>query len=123
MLRQCNHKNILALTDSYLTDESLFLVTDYVPGMSVFTMIDETGGVTEKIIASVMKEALQGLAYLHGQGYIHCDVKSDNILVGVNRQVSNNYSNICSMNGSPLVLSKNSAHVTNDGLLFTGENC
>ena len=87
MLQRCTHKNLLALTDSYLTDESLFLVTDYVPGVSVYKLCEVTGGLTEKVIASVMKESLQGLAYLHQMHYIHCDVKSENILVGLNREV------------------------------------
>ena len=35
----------------------------------------------EALAAYVMREILQGLAHLHSQGWVHRDVKSDNILV------------------------------------------
>ena len=36
----------------------------------------------EALAAYVMREVLQGLEHLHAQGWVHRDVKSDNVLVG-----------------------------------------
>lgn len=43
---------------------------------------------TEEQIATVVKQCLKALAYLHSQGVIHRDIKSDSILLGSNGQVS-----------------------------------
>jgi len=42
---------------------------------------------SEKHIASICRETLRGLQYIHNLNRIHRDIKSDNILLGVNGEV------------------------------------
>ncbi|KAK3700946.1 hypothetical protein QZH41_017113 [Actinostola sp. cb2023] len=42
---------------------------------------------SEQLIATVIKQCLSGLAFIHRHGYIHSDIKSHNILVSIEGKV------------------------------------
>ncbi|MQL72096.1 hypothetical protein Taro_004411 [Colocasia esculenta] len=57
------------------------LFMEYVPGGSLAEAIKRQGGLEERAIRSYTRGILDGLAYVHGRGLVHCDVKGHNILV------------------------------------------
>ncbi|KAL2620572.1 hypothetical protein R1flu_000777 [Riccia fluitans] len=60
---------------------SIFL--EWVPRGSLYQFIHGQGGdLPEQTICIFSRDILKGLAYLHGQGKIHGDVKASNILIG-----------------------------------------
>ncbi|KAG0499224.1 hypothetical protein HPP92_003915 [Vanilla planifolia] len=60
---------------------NLFL--EYAPGGSLVDEIKRYGGrIPEAEIRSRTREILEGIAYLHGQGVVHCDLKPGNVLIG-----------------------------------------
>ncbi|NXX63696.1 PAK3 kinase, partial [Scopus umbretta] len=65
---------------SYLVREELWLVMEYMDGGTLFDVINETP-MSEDQIASVSRECLQGLDFLHSNHVMHRDVKSLNILL------------------------------------------
>ncbi|XP_010482930.1 PREDICTED: mitogen-activated protein kinase kinase kinase ANP1-like [Camelina sativa] len=59
------------------------LQMEYVSGGSIHDLIKNSGGkLPEPVIRSYTRQILKGLVYLHEQGIVHCDVKSQNVMIG-----------------------------------------
>ncbi|XP_064499245.1 serine/threonine-protein kinase PAK 3-like [Pseudopipra pipra] len=86
VLREKNHPNIVTYVDSYLVSQELWLVMEHMDGGSLTDVISETWMAVGQI-AAVCRECLQGLAFLHSNWVIHRDIKSDNILLGLDGAV------------------------------------
>ncbi|XP_010445108.1 PREDICTED: mitogen-activated protein kinase kinase kinase 2 [Camelina sativa] len=67
-------------------DESVYnILMEYVSGGSLHDLIKNTGGkLPEPAIRSYTRQILNGLMYLHERGIVHCDLKSQNVLVEEN---------------------------------------
>nr|XP_054508777.1 serine/threonine-protein kinase PAK 3-like [Agelaius phoeniceus] len=86
VMRGNKHANLVNYVDSYLLDEELWLVMEYMDGGSLHDVIRETR-LAEGEIAAVSRECLQGLDFLHSKQVIHRDVKSHNILLRLDGSV------------------------------------
>ncbi|KAK8954395.1 Mitogen-activated protein kinase kinase kinase ANP1 [Platanthera zijinensis] len=78
-----DHHNVLKSHCSFVKDHNLWVVMPYMAGGSCLHIMKSAfpNGFEELIIATVLKEVLKGLEYLHHHGHIHRDVKAGNILV------------------------------------------
>ena len=54
---------------------------EFVPAGSLHRLLHKQGLLPEAACALVLHDTLEGLAYLHGQGHIHMDIKPGNILL------------------------------------------
>ncbi|XP_016837570.1 mitogen-activated protein kinase kinase kinase kinase 5 isoform X9 [Nasonia vitripennis] len=81
MMRDCLHPNIIAYYGSYLRRDKLWICMEYCGGGSLQDIYHITGPLTEIQIAYMCRETLLGLAYLHGMGKMHRDIKGANILL------------------------------------------
>lgn len=87
IMRDYHHPNIVQMHDSYLVEDELWVVMEFLEG-GALTDIVTHARMDEEQIATVCKQCLKALAYLHSQGVIHRDIKSDSILLSADGNVS-----------------------------------
>ncbi|KAI8880806.1 kinase-like protein, partial [Backusella circina FSU 941] len=77
------HPNVLRVYGSFVNGSKLYIVTPYLAGGSCLDIMKTrfSEGFEESIIATILKQALEGLVYLHKNGHIHRDVKAGNLLM------------------------------------------
>ncbi|XP_011082678.1 serine/threonine-protein kinase fray2 isoform X2 [Sesamum indicum] len=78
-----DHPNVLKSHCSFVCDHNLWVVMPYMAGGSCLHILKAAhpDGFEEVVIATILREVLKGLDYLHQHGHIHRDVKAGNILI------------------------------------------
>ena len=89
IMKDSHHENIVDYIDSYIVEDKLWVVMEFMGGGCLTDVLEqfETIQMSEDMIARVCLEVIRGLEYVHSLHRIHRDIKSDNILLGVNGEV------------------------------------
>ncbi|TNY21708.1 hypothetical protein DMC30DRAFT_185015 [Rhodotorula diobovata] len=80
LLRRLSHPSIVRYEGAVRTEHYLNIILEYGESGSLEKTIKQFGQLPELLVASYTVKILEGLAYLHGQGVVHCDLKAANIL-------------------------------------------
>lgn len=88
VMRRLKHPYIINYIESYLRNDpgELWVVMEFLDGGSLTAVCTETE-LREEQIAGICNRCVQALDYLHKQGIIHRDIKSDNVLLGMRGEV------------------------------------
>lgn len=75
-----NHPNVLAVHDWGQDGSTPYLVSEFLAGGSLRSMLNGAGPLTASQVLVVGLEASRGLAYAHRRGLVHRDIKPANLL-------------------------------------------
>jgi eukaryotic-like serine/threonine-protein kinase len=81
-----SHPNIAQLHTAFRFRNQLLMVMEFIEGESLRTVIT-TRGATVMESVGVMQSVLKALAYAHGRGVVHRDIKPGNIMIARDGQV------------------------------------
>ncbi|KAF7544042.1 hypothetical protein G7Z17_g10266 [Cylindrodendrum hubeiense] len=82
-MQHLDHVNIVQYLGCERKETSISIFLEYISGGSIGSCLRKHGKFEESIVASLTRQTLSGLAYLHREGILHRDLKADNILLDV----------------------------------------
>jgi serine/threonine protein kinase len=82
ILRLLNHPGIQRVYDAFEENNTAYIVMEFLEGKPLSRLLEERGGVMEEAEAvGYILQAAEALEAVHQAGYLHRDVKPDNIFV------------------------------------------
>ncbi|WP_020469262.1 serine/threonine protein kinase [Zavarzinella formosa] len=86
--QKLRHENVIHILKVNRGEHSPHFIMEFFPSGSVRNrLMAKDFGFIKANAMKIFKQAATGLAYMHGNGWIHCDVKPDNMLVNAAGQL------------------------------------
>ncbi|GAA5985564.1 hypothetical protein JCM10908_007024 [Rhodotorula pacifica] len=85
--RRLRHPHVLSLFELVATESSIYLVTELCAGGELFDYLVEQTRLSLAETRRIFGQLVLGVAYLHGEGVVHRDLKLENVLLDENVNV------------------------------------
>ena len=79
--RQLHHPHVIQLYEVIATENHIWLVTELCSGGELFDYLVEKGRVSEPETRIIFGQLCLAVAYIHGKGILHRDLKLENVLL------------------------------------------
>jgi serine/threonine-protein kinase len=76
-----DHPNVVRAVAAGREEGFVYLVLEYVDGTSLGGLVRAAGPLPPRTAAVYVSQAAEGLAHIHARGWVHGDVKPDNLLL------------------------------------------
>ncbi|MFA6724666.1 MAG: serine/threonine-protein kinase [Lentisphaeria bacterium] len=77
-----SHPNIVTCHDVLSDQNGVFVIMEYVPGrLTARDLMLRLGPLPEDMVVEILLQVVKALAYVQAKGYIHRDLKPDNLLI------------------------------------------
>lgn len=76
-----DHRNIVHVFALFEENGTAYMVMERLFGRTLLTMLEESGPIAETKLLPLAAQAAEGLRVVHAAGYVHRDVKSDNLFL------------------------------------------
>ncbi len=80
-LLELSHPNIVRFYNCEVREGRLYLFTELLQGTSLFSLIRDNDPSVSNSLIRMALTIIKTVRYIHNRGIIHCDLKSDNILL------------------------------------------
>ncbi|ERF68986.1 hypothetical protein EPUS_06673 [Endocarpon pusillum Z07020] len=81
IMKDLRHPNIVQYEDYHVHEDHAYIIMELITGGELATYMLKNGPVAEPMVQTITRQMLHALAYLHGRGITHRDIKPDNILI------------------------------------------
>jgi len=82
IMKELIHPHLVRLYDEGISgDDNYYFVSEYLPEGSLSDLLNKQERMSYKEATFFITQALDGLSHLHEKGYVHRDLKPDNILI------------------------------------------
>ena len=82
ILKLCHHPNIVRLLDHLENEDYIFIVTEFIEGVTLHKYFKQKKVVfTESEACTIIYQIAKGIKYLHKYGIVHRDLKPENIMI------------------------------------------
>lgn len=88
LLSRVRHHNVVRVVDHGRDDQGPFLVMSRATGQTLSAILDRDGAFQPRRAFAIASQILAGVAAIHGEGIVHGDIKSSNVLLDDNDRVT-----------------------------------